>query len=340
MKLEDQFFHFFFYPFLLGVIFSTIIILICSIIFSNNYIDKITGNNLIELGKEYSKININSVNDLISTSLLKIQLGLNELILLYQKLANQLRSNDHNNLNITINDNFLKCVLDFDESINEENKETYNMAYWLLDLETNLSNLKKNSFEEKQLIILSNMMRNIFSVFYATNFTETNFYFYFESTELYISFPLIYDLKNNFISKMINLQDNPVWCTDEKGEVYSYYKTKCRGFYNNIKKAKSDIFDINYKENKNRTIFVTEFYTQLSAELEIVFSLCIEFIDPFSNQLAYLCSDIISNDINYNLDNINYKINGYFFVNSVGFSQIFYFPLSSEKSNNQIILKI
>ena len=40
MKLEDQFFHFFFYPFLIGVAFSAIIVILCSYIFTDSYLDK------------------------------------------------------------------------------------------------------------------------------------------------------------------------------------------------------------------------------------------------------------------------------------------------------------
>ena len=329
MKLEQQFFHFFFYPFLIGVSFSAIIIITCSIIFTNGYIDKITGNNMVELGKEYSKININSVNEIISTTLLKIQLSLNELVILYEKLAKSLKSNNPKIISRYINDNFLKCVLDLNESFNEDNNQTYNIAYWILNLETNLTSLKPNSTEENQLIAFSSMMQNVFITFYSTNFTSKNFYLYFESTELYISFPLIYDLKNGFMSEILNYTKNPVWCTDEKGEVYTIYKSKCRSFYNTIKKAKSNVFDINFKDNEKRSIFITDYYVQVGTVLEIVFTMCLEFVDPLSNQLAYMCSDISSNEINYNLENINSKLNGYFFVNSVGFSHLFFFPETS-----------
>ena len=329
MKLEQQFFHFFFYPFLIGVSFSAIIIITCSIIFTNGYIDKITGNNMVELGKEYSKININSVNEIISTTLLKIQLSLNELVILYEKLAKSLKSNNPKIISRYINDNFLKCVLDLNESFNEDNNQTYNIAYWILNLETNLTSLKPNSTEENQLIAFSSMMQNVFITFYSTNFTSKNFYLYFESTELYISFPLIYDLKNGFMSEILNYTKNPVWCTDEKGEVYTIYKSKCRSFYNSIKKAKSNVFDINFKDNEKRSIFITDYYVQVGTVLEIVFTMCLEFLDPISNQLAYMCSDISSNEINYNLENINSKLNGYFFVNSVGFSHLFFFPETS-----------
>ena len=331
MKLEDQFFHFFFYPFLLGVALSAIIIIVCPVIFTNDYIDKITGNNLIELGKEYSEIKIYSIKELLSTNLLKMQLSLSELLLLYQKLANKLKANN-TNLDRKINEEFLVSVLDLNETLNETFNQSYNMAYWILDLETNLEKLKPGSIEENQLIAFSKMMQNVYSVFYSANYTGTNFYFYFESNELYISFPLIYDIKNEFIKEITNYTTNPVWCTDEKGDVYTYYKMKCRGFYDNIKKAKSDVFDINYKDNENRTFFVTEFYTQVALGLEIVFTICIEFTDPLSNKLAYLCADINSNDLNYNFDNINTKLSGYFFVNSVGFSHSFYYPGGQEES--------
>ena len=148
MKLENQFFHYFFFPFLIGIVFCLIIVIISSIIFTNDYIDKITGNNVAKLGKEYSNININAVQDEISSALLKMQAGFNELILLYLNLANKLKSNEPNNLNRIIDDNYLICSLDLNESHNVNNIQTNYMAYWLIDLETNLAKLKPNSFEK------------------------------------------------------------------------------------------------------------------------------------------------------------------------------------------------
>ena len=91
MRLENQFFHFFFYPFLIGVIISGITIIVCSSIFTDNYIDKITGINLVDIGKEYSKSNINSAIDLVSSTLYKVQISLNELVITYVKIANLLK---------------------------------------------------------------------------------------------------------------------------------------------------------------------------------------------------------------------------------------------------------
>ena len=331
MKFENQLFHFFFYPFLIGILLSALIIISCSVIFTTDYIDKITGDNIIELGKDYSKINIDSINTIIISKILKIQLGLNELALNYEKISKKVISGDPN-LNTFIDDNFLKCALHLDNTFNEQNEETYYMAYWFKDMETNLSDIKPNSYEENQLISFSNMIKNIFSNYYSSNMTSANFYFYFESTELYISFPLIYDFKNGFMSEIYNYTDNPAWCTDEKGEIYTIYKTKCRDFYSKMKKAKSNVFDLNYKDNVNRTIFITNFYKQAGTDSEIIFSMCIEFIDPISNKFAYMCSDINSEDLNYNLDNINSKLSGYFFINSVGLAHSFYFPQKSENA--------
>ena len=335
MKLENELFHFFFYPFFIGLVLSAVTIIVCSIIFSHDYLDIKTVNNIVDLGKEYTKININSANALVSSTLLKIQLCTNELIIYYQDLAKKIiSSNDKQipDLNRKIDDDYLKCVLDLNESFNEHNPQTVYMAFWFLDLETNIDKLKPNSIEENQLIVLSNMMKNIFSTFYSTNSTMQTFYFYFESTELMMLFPLIYYYREGFISIFTNYTNNPVWCTDEKGEILTIYKMKCRGFYSDLKKAKTDIFDINYKDKENRTIFVTEFYNQAGTGIETVFNICIEFIDPFSEKLAYMCSDVNSGELNAYFDSINLKLSGYFFVHPVGFANSFYFPLNSEKA--------
>ena len=307
------------------MILSIVIVINNSWNFTGDYFDKKTGKNIIDLIKDFSKININSINDIISTHLLKIQLSLSELIIYYQNVANKLKTNNKELYRI-INEDFLKCVLDLNESINKKDENAANIAFWFLDDKTNLANLKENSTEQNQLIAISNMIQNFYSTYYASNSSSKNIYLYFESTELFINFPLLYAIENGFIFEIANKTNNQVWCTDENGEIYTTYKVKCRPFYLNIKKAKSDVFDINFKDNENRTIFVTEIYTQQGDIFEIIFSMCIEFNDPLSNKLAYICSDINSDNLNYNLDNINSKLSGYFFINSIGCSQAFYFP--------------
>ena len=51
MKLEDKFFNAFFYPFLIGIILSIIIVGVILAIYSNNYLDKKSAQDIYELEK-------------------------------------------------------------------------------------------------------------------------------------------------------------------------------------------------------------------------------------------------------------------------------------------------
>ena len=73
MKLEVRFFQSFFYPFLIGVLLSMFSIIIFSLIFTNNYIDKKTSLNLIQLEKNNSKINLNTIKISLRAFLLNIK---------------------------------------------------------------------------------------------------------------------------------------------------------------------------------------------------------------------------------------------------------------------------
>ena len=84
-------------------------VILSSIIFTNNYLDEGTGNNLIDLEKKYSKVNINAANIIINTYLLKVQAGLNELINYYRYLANKIVESPQ--LGDNIDDNFLKSAV-------------------------------------------------------------------------------------------------------------------------------------------------------------------------------------------------------------------------------------
>ena len=87
MKLEEKFFKSFFYPFLICSILSTLIVTTFLGLFTNTNYDKRTNSNIINLETKYSKINIKSVNTILTTILLKIQASLNEQILYYQRIA-------------------------------------------------------------------------------------------------------------------------------------------------------------------------------------------------------------------------------------------------------------
>ena len=334
MKLSDQFFHSFFYPFLAGVILSFLAIAIFSVIFTNQYIDKQTGDNIIEIEKKFAKVNLNSMNIIITSSITKIQQSINELISSYIKAANIVKNNKNIAISLT-NNNFFKGLLSLTNSSLEQNKHLMEfIAYWVIDEFTDETNIKANSTEEKQLYSFSSIIQNIYSTFTSSNYSSICYYFYFDSSELFISYPLIYDYKSNFLEVMRNYEeDNQKWCTDKNGNVYKTYKAKCRDYYVNIQKAKSSSFDYNSKDNNNRTIFVTDFYQDLGQPKSAnIYTMCIQFTDPISEQNAYACADIAQDSIISNLEAINTKLSGYFFVTLVGFNHAFYYPQMVEEA--------
>jgi transcription-repair coupling factor (superfamily II helicase) len=224
MELSEQFYHSFFYTFLVGVVLSFLAIAIFSIIFTNTYIDKKTGDNILELEKQFAKVNLNSMNIIITSSITKIQQSLNELISSYIKAANIVKNNENIHINLT-NNNFFKGLLSLTPSFLEENKHLMEyIAYWVIDEFTDETNVKLNSTEEKQLYSFSSIIQNIYSTFSSSNYSSICYYFYFDSSELFISYPLIYDYEREFLEVMLNYEDNPKWCTDKNGNIYKHIK--------------------------------------------------------------------------------------------------------------------
>ena len=336
MKLEDKFFQSFFYPFLVGVLLSMLIVTIFLGVFTNNYFDKRTGINIVNLEKKYASMNINSINSLLTTTLLKIQASLNEQILFYQKLAN--RTSDITNYNIN---KFLKCVLDLDEEYLENNKDNLKYTgFWFKDNDTRESNLTNNSPEKLQLIVYSNIIQNVYSTLAATKSSVADYIFFFENTDIFISFPIEYYNNMHYMGIFQNYSYNPAWCCDSYGEVYKICKFKCRNFYTNIKKAKLGIFDYNTDSLQSRSIFITNSYKQLGDKDSInVFTMCIEFYDPISNGPGYSCADIYQEDLIFSFDNFNSKLVGYYLITSVGFNNVFYFPSTFAKTPTENIFR-
>ena len=333
MKLEDILLKSFFYPFLIAILLNSLIILIILILFSNSNYDKRTIQNIVNLEKKYSQVNVKSANTIITLILSKIQTSLNEQILLYQRIANKLKHIDINRLNL--HEDLFKCVFDFDQNFYENNKDYLeHIGYWYINDKIKKFEDINNNKTKKQIISFSNIMQNLYSAYSSSSksYSNLDYFFYFEETDLYISFPVLYDYMNDMLDSFKEF-DNPYWCTNDEGEVYTIYNMKCRDFYINIKKAETSIFDNNYLSNKTRTIFLTNFYKQLNNENAInVFSLCIKFLDPITNSSAYACSDINQEDMIFAFDELNSNLNGYFFISSIGFNKVFFFPNENDYS--------
>ena len=294
MKLENKFFNSFFYPFLIGIFLSTLIVTIFLGIFTNSYYDKRTIENILNLEEKFSKINIKSVNVILTTILQKNQASMNEQILLYQRIAN--KTININIEDLIFNEDNLKCVFDLTDEYLEENKEILDyLSFWFIDDKIrNFDNIP-DIRTKKQIISFSNMMPNLFSTLASASKTDSIFeyYFFFEETELFMSFPVSYHYQNDFLGVYSKFESNPYWCTDETGEVYKIYKVKCRSFYTNIKKAITDTYDYNFVEGSNRTIYITNFYKQFDFDTsDNIYTMCIKFYDPISQGNGYVCSDV------------------------------------------------
>ena len=205
MKLKDKFFKAFFYPFLLGVLLSMAIVIVFLSVFTNNYLDKRTGENIVELEKKYAKMTINSVNALLSTILLKVQASLNEQVLFYQKLARKV-----NNLNSLNPNPFLRSAVDIDDSIYEKEKGNFKyMGFWFIDNYTTKDNFTKDNLEMKQLVVYSNILQNVYATLAATKSLVLSYYFIFDKTDLFIAFPLEYFYLSGYIDEFKNYHYNP-----------------------------------------------------------------------------------------------------------------------------------
>ena len=323
MKLEKIFFRSFFYPFLIGVLMSMITVTYFLGKFTHNYIDERTGKNVVDLEKEYAEININSVNKILTTSLLKIQISLNEQILYYQKLSN--RTKDLTNQKIN---DYLKCLLDIDDEFILKNRKNFKyVGFWFIDNNTTFESLEDDSFTKLQLIVFSNIIQNVYTTLEATNTLVPYFYFMFDKTDLFINFPIEYDYLLNNLNVYTNFEDNPSWCTDSNGKLYKTYKFKCREFYINFQKSKQKKFDINFSDQENKTIHLTNPYKDLGQDNNPnIFTMCIDFYDPISNGIAYACADVYQDNLLFSFDNFNSKLVGYFLISLVGLNKVFYFP--------------
>ena len=164
MKLEDKFFNSFFYPFLIAIILNMIIVTIFLYIFTNHYLNKRTAENIVDLEKKSAKISINSVNALLTTTLLKVQASLNEQIIFYQKMANK----KDEIINYKLND-YLLLSRKLDNDFIEKHRENSDfIALWYVDEYTFEENLENNNPVRLQLITYSNILPNIYSTLAST----------------------------------------------------------------------------------------------------------------------------------------------------------------------------
>ena len=344
MKLDDKFCQTFFYPFLVGVFLSTVIMTTFLGIFSNFYYDKRMLENIIDLELKYSKINIKSLTEILTANLLKFQSGLNEQLLYYQNIAKKVKDLDISNTEY--NGENIKCIAD-EEAYMEIyfNGRQYNIynhtAFWYINNREYKFRYIIDERAKKQIIAYDKIIQNVNSIFegLSKNVSVFKYYIFFEDTELLISFPYSYEYDSDYDMVYFYFSDNPSWCTDDLGLIITRLKIKCKDYYQNIQKSKTSIYDNNNSDYKNRTIFLTDFYSQNEfgerGKYQIgpnIYTMCIQFFDPISNNNAYSCCEISEAHITSSFDYINNNMQGFFLISSVGFNKFFYYPRETEYS--------
>ena len=329
MKLENKFISAFFYPFLIGIIISIIIVAFIIYYYSNGYLDKKTAEDIYTLEKKYATININSINVLLSNALLKVQVGLHEQLTFYENIASQIDSQTAR-LQSTINSDVKNVIEILDNPDIIKPVREYYYSIWFVDKNLIENKLSKKDNLYQQLAVYSQLTQSLYSVWSSMNDILLNIYILFEDTNLFVGYPYKYFLDIQSLPRFINYNNNPTWCTDERGNIIDYYKFRCRDFFNDIMKSKEDMFDLNIKSQSNRKIFITPPYQQFNLFVsEIIFTICIEFEDSLSKKNAYICGDINGKNLFDSFDSFNEKLIGYFSIASVGFNNAFYFPQMS-----------
>ncbi len=178
MRIESIFFKYFFYPFFIGIILSSLTVVIFIVVFTNNYTDERTYKNIINLEKKYSEKTISSINVLMTTSFLKIQSSLNEHITQYQHLANKIVNSSKN---YTLRSANLKSIVGLDPYYCYDNYyESEHKASWLYDKYTDEYNVEEIPDLKNQLIVFDNIIQNINASFEATRINTIAHYYYFE----------------------------------------------------------------------------------------------------------------------------------------------------------------
>ena len=330
MKLQYLFFKSFFYPFLAAVFLSTLIVTIFLGFFTNNYLNKRTSQNIINLEKKHSKYIINSVNDMVYSLFFKYEASLNEQILFYQKIANELLKNE--NSHQLLNDYLVSAI----DVTSDENFcwdyffESEYMGVWVLDENSTNENIYLDDSKKEarlQITAYSNTIPNTDSIFIIGYPYVYPYFFYFEKTELYITFPLSHQCDTGYIYE---LTDSSFYhftsCLTEKGEYQPVFKMRCENFFINMLKSKTNVFDNNYLSNQNRTIFINNYYYTSYIDSLQDLMMCIKFDDPITNGNAYACLEALYNNITTCLDELNSKLKGYFLISNVGANYVFYYP--------------
>ena len=327
MELFKKFFNNLFYPFLIGIAITIIFVIIIVNIFTFNKIDLKTSKNILSIEKKHSEIIINTISELLLNDLLKVQLGLQQQIIYFNEVAKITKKEYYYTLNIQDylynyydlkNMNLTEINLNY--KTNDPNRNITDFySSWFVDQYTTSKNLNKNSTLFKQLLIYSYLTQYIYTLRTSISEIITSLHFYFESTNLFITFP--YDEK-----VILNDTINPPWCTDENGNLIKVFNFKCYYSYELIELTKDTTFDVNSENQSHRKIYIFNSKKNISTYFDNNYIMCIKFKDELTNDTAFLCAHLNKNKLFKSFEDYNMQLKGSFIITSVGFQNMFFYP--------------
>ena len=225
-----------------------------------------------------------------------------------------------NNTNELEFSQYLKCAQTTDIFFCFDNEEeTFYKAIWTIDSETTEYNLDSKQDLKKQLLAYDRMIPMINSSLEATKPDAYLYYFYFEKSDLYISYPISTTCETYYFFAFSSYlyEYDTILCINENGEYYETFKYKCEIYFINFQKSKSNIFDNNYSSERNKTIFISNYYATLTESGNRKFDLCIQFFDPITKGNGYACTQVLCWNLVDSLERINSNIPGLFFISNV-----------------------
>ena len=339
-----------FFPFIIGIVLSFSFVVAFLYNYGYKYLDKKTQSNIFEAQLNLTYVEIYSVCTLLYRYLQKSQLLLEELSNTYIFFAKSTENGglglggDGDGAGVGVdNCNFKDSLFlkngeylsgqNIDELRKDENSNK--TGFWFITKNKTCSGSDSNA--TKQLKIFYHM--NLF--LYSSHQTDTNtisfIYFAFDQTNLITGFPLSSALNDKgMIESFGSFKDNPSWCKDfsnqqsESDSSPEYYVFKCREWYLLLNKTSSD--------HEMREIFVLPPYRSVGNRDNVLFTQCIKFTDPISEEKAFICIDHNPKGMFEAFDIINSQILGHFFITSVNTSHnpFYYENLINEPRNKPL----
>ena len=157
MKMEFIFLKYFFFSFLIGIFISLLIVILILVFFTNNFCDKKSMQDIINLEKKYAESELKSANIRVTTLLSKYQALFNESIIFYKNIANDLLVDENSH---QLEPNFIYSIV-FVDIVSCFNKRFRpdRRALFIYDRHTTDWNIgSTNKDAEKQLIAVSHLI--------------------------------------------------------------------------------------------------------------------------------------------------------------------------------------